>query len=147
MEKVVIEKLEELVELLNDPDEVVLIKEVKEKLEKILLFAHNPKEISKENKELKERMKEIIGLVNKTMIDLEVNVDYCIPEVATTSEACDISGNPHILLTYPKDEYTTHTKKVSLSKTALQSTPEDLTKHVILAIEEFKDEMDDIQMG
>ena len=147
MEKEIKERLEEIVELLNDPDEVVLEKEVKEKVEKVLTYLNNPEELVREKKEYKERMEEIIGLVNKTMIDVDVDVDYCIPEVETTSRACDISGNPHILLTYAEDTYTTYTKKVSLSKTALQSTPEDLTKHVILAIEEFKDEMDDIQMG
>lgn len=147
MQKVIKEKLEEVVELLNDPDEVVLDKEVKEKVEKILVLLNYPDEIAKERKAYKNRMEEIMGLVNNAMIDVDVDVDYCIPEVAATSDNCDISGEAHILLSYDEDEYTTRTKKVSLSKTALQSTPEDLTKHVILAIEEFKDEMDDIQFG
>ena len=147
MEKEIKEKVEELITLLQDPDETVMIKEVIAKLEKVLVYVNHPEEIIEEKEKLKVRMEEIIALVNNTMIDLDVDVDYCIPEVETTSDNCDISGNPHILLTYAEDEYTTRTKKISLSKTALQSTLEDLTKHVILAIEEFKDEMDDIQMG
>ena len=39
------------------------------------------------------------------------------------------------------------TRKVSLGKTALQSTPEDLAQHVILSIEAFKDETDSFKMG
>ena len=147
MEKEIKEKLAEIVELLNDSDETVMEKEVKEKVEKILALLNEPKGIVMEKEKLKEKMEEIIGLVNNTMIDLDVEVEYCIPEVESTSETCDVSGNPHILLTYTVDEYNTRTRKVSLGNTALQSTPEDLAKHVVLAIAEFKDEMDDIKMG
>ncbi|PHR56556.1 MAG: hypothetical protein COA44_08080 [Arcobacter sp.] len=147
MQKEIKERLEEIVELLNDPDEVVLEKEVKEKMKKVLLLLEDPEEISKEKKEYKEKMEKIVELVNKAIIDIDVDVDFCIPNVVATTDKCDLSGEAYILLTYPEDEYTTRTKKVSLSITALQSTPSDLTKHVVLAIEEFKDEMDDIQFG
>lgn len=147
MEKEIKKKLEELVTLLKDKDETVMAKEVLEKLEKILLFANHPEEILMEKEKLKKRMEDIVALVNNTIIDLDINVQYCIPDVETTSDTCDVSSNPHILLTYSEDEYTTRTRKVSLGKTALQSTLEDLVKHVNLAIEEFKDEIDDIKMG
>lgn len=147
MEKEIKKKLEELVTLLKDTDETVMIKEVLEKLERILLLANHPEEILMEKAKLKKRMEEIVALVNNTMIDLDINVEYCIPDVETRSDTCDVSSNSHILLTYSEDEYTTRMRKVSLGKTALQSTLEDLAKHVNLAIEEFKDEIDDIKMG
>ena len=147
MDNVIKKRLEELIALLKDPEVTVAEKEMIVKLEKIVGFINNPDEIKMEKKGVQDKLEKIVALVNDTMIDLNVDVDYCIPEVETTSESCDISGKPHILLTYTENEYTTRTRKVSLGKTALQSTPEDLTKHVILAIEEFKDEMDDIQMG
>jgi len=141
------ERLEEVIRLLNDTDEVVLDKEVKEKLEKVLSLLDDPQKLALEKRELKSRMEEIVELVNDAMIDLEVEVDYCIPELVTDATSCDVSNKAHILLTYREDEYTTRTRKVSLGKTALQSSPADLTQHVLQAIENFKEEADDIRMG
>jgi len=143
MKREIKERLEEIVALLNDPDEVVLDNEVRAKLDKIIGLLGHPEEVVAERKALQNKMKEIKELVNNAMIDLEVDVDYCIPG----SECYDEGSTPHILLSYAEDEYTTRTRKVSMGNTAMQSTPEDFTKHVILAIEEFKDEIDDIKMG
>lgn len=143
MQREVKAKLEEIVALLNDPDEVVLDNEVKSKLEKIIGLLGHPEEVIAERKALQNKMKEIKGLVDDAMIDLDVDVDYCVPG----QEGYDDDCTPHILLTYAENEYTTRTRKVSMGNTAMQSTPEDFTKHVVLAIEEFKDEIDDIKMG
>ena len=147
MEKETKEKLDEVVALLNDPDATVMDQEIIVKLEKILVLLKNPEVITIEKKELQEKMKKIVELIDGSLIDLDVDVEYCIPGLETTSGNCDVENNAHILLTYAEDEYTTRTRKISLGKTALQSTLDDLTKHVLLSIEEFKDEMDDIKMG
>jgi len=144
MHKEIEKKLEDIVALLKDPDAVVMDKEIQDKLEKIVALLKNPENIDSDKK---EKLKKVEALVNSTMIDPDIDVEYCIPELGATSEACGVSGKPHILLTYAEDEYSTRTRKVSLGTTALQSTPEDLAKHITLAIEEFKDEMDDIKMG
>ena len=143
MQREIKAKLEEIVALLNDPDEVVLDNEVKAKLEKIIGLLGHPEEVAAEREAFQNKMEEIKGLVSNAMIDLEVDVSYCIPG----SDGYDENTTPHILLIYAEDEYTTRTRKVSLGNTAMQSSPEDFTKHVILAIEEFKDEIDDIKMG
>ncbi|NOR54606.1 MAG: hypothetical protein GQ531_00210 [Sulfurovum sp.] len=143
MRKEIQAKLEEIVTLLNDPDEVVLDKEVKEKLGAIIELLDDPEKVSNEQEALKVEMLNIIRSVNAAMIDGDIDVEYYIPSL---DEGDNMSDKPHILLTYVEDEYTTRTRKVSLA-TALHSTTEDFTKHVILAIEEFKDEMDDVQMG
>ncbi len=143
MQREIKAKLEEIVALLNDPDEVVLDKEVKEKLENIIGLLGHPEEVVAQRKALNNKIEEIKSRVNDTLIDLDVDVAYCMPG----SEGYDEDCTPHILLTYAENEYTTRTRKVSLGNTAMQSTPEDFTKHVMLAIEEFKDEVDDIKMG
>ena len=143
MQREIKAKLEEIVVLLNDPDEVVLDNEVKAKLEKIIGLLGHPEEVAAEREAFQNKMEEIKELVSNAMIDLEVDVSYCIPG----SDGYDADCTPHILLIYAEDEYTTRTRKVSLGNTAMHSTPEDFTKHVILAIEEFKDEIDDIKMG
>ena len=143
MRKEIKDKLDEVVALVNDPDEVVLDRELEVKLEKILGLLKHPEDVTKEKEALKNKMDEIIERVNSTIIDLDVDVEYCIPGSKGYDEGC----SPHILLTYPEDEYTTRTRKVSLGNTAMHSSSEDFTKHVMLAIEEFKDEIDDIKMG
>ena len=143
MQREIKAKLEDIVALLNDPDEVVLDNEVKAKLDKIIALLGHPEEVVAERKALQSKMEVIKGLVNDAMIDLDVDLDYCVPGLDGYDDDC----TPHILLTYAEDEYTTRTRKVSMGNTAMQSTPEDFTKHVILAIEEFKDEVDDIKMG
>ena len=143
MQREIKAKLENIVALLNDPDEVVLDDEVKAKLEKVIGLLSDPKEVASEKEARRKRMEDIQELVDNAMIDLDVDVDYCVPGSKGYEEGC----TPHILLTYAEDEYTSRTRKVSLGNTAMQSTPEDFTKHVILAIEEFKDEIDDIKMG
>ena len=148
MEKVIKEKLEALVALMNDPDPEITVveKEVKGKLEKILELLNNPEEIEIQRRELKEKFEKVLVLVSDTMVIPDVDFEYCIPEAETIVGTSDISTHPYILLTYIVNG-TKRTRKVSLGNTAFQSTPEDLAKHVILAIEEFKDEIDDIRMG
>jgi len=147
MEKETKAKLDEVVALLNDPDETVMDQEIIVKLEKILVYLKHPEAIETAKKELNEKMQKIVELVDSSIIDIDVDVEYCIPGLKTTTATCDATNNAYILLTYAEDEYTSRTRKISLGKTALQTTLEDLTKHVVLAIEEFKDEMDDIKMG
>ena len=98
------------------------------------------------NTELKAKLEKIVVLVNDAVVDPEMDLEYCIPEVETTSVTCSVNGNPYILLTYTANE-NQPTKKVSLGKTALQSTPEDLAKHVVICMEAFKDESDAFTMG
>ena len=56
MEKEIKEKLEEVVALLNDPEETVMDKEIKEKLEKILALLDNPQDLLRGEQERKEKL-------------------------------------------------------------------------------------------
>ncbi len=147
MSKLAIIKVEELLAIVTNPDAVVLERELEEKLRKILTLLRDPAADIVEHDELIQKLETIVSLVNDAMIDIDIDVSYCIPEVETTADSCDVFAEPHIVLTYNENAYNTRTRKVSLGKTALQSTPEDLTKHVLLEIETFKEEIDNIQMG
>jgi hypothetical protein len=139
-------KLEEIVVLLNDPEETVMEKELKEKLEKIVALLNNPEEISTEQ-ETKEKLEAIVALVNNVMVDPDIDVEYCIPEVATTSDTCDVSGDPYILVTYVVSEYTKPTRKIRLTKTYLNNTAKAIANLVTFSIEQFKTEIDSVEMG
>jgi len=47
-------------------------------------------------KALKEKLEKIVGLVDDLMVDPDIDIEYCIPEVDTSAETCDVSGDPYI---------------------------------------------------
>jgi len=140
-------KLEELVALMNDEDTTVTANELREKLGKILALVKNPEEIELEEQELKAKLEQIVALVNNANADPDIDIEYCIPDVATTSDSCDISGDPYIDVTYVVSEYTRPTRKIRLTNTYLQNTPEEIANLVTFSIEQFKTEIDSVEMG
>ena len=141
------QKLEEIVVLLNDPEETVLEKELKEKLEKIVTVLENPEE-NRTEQETKEKIEAIVSPVNHgMMVDPEIDIEYCIPDVATTSDTCDVSGDPYILVTYVVSEYTKPTRKIRLTPTYLNNTAKAIANLVTFSIEQFKTEIDSVEMG
>lgn len=147
MQKEIKGKLVELVELMNDPETTVTAKEVKDKLEKILALVKNPEEIAMEQKEIKGKLEAMVVLVNNARVDPDIDIEYCIPEVATTSETCDVSGDPYILVTYVVSEYTKPTRKIRLTDTYLRNTAEEIANLITFSIEQFKTEIDSVEMG
>lgn len=138
MEKVIKERLEEIVALMNDPEITVIEKEVKEKLENILVLLNNPEEIAIEKKEIKEKLAKVVTLVNSVSVDPDIEIEYCAP---------DISGDPYILVTYIVSDYNKPTRKIHLGSTILQNTPEEVVNRITFSIEEFKSEIDSVEMG
>lgn len=140
-------KLEELVALMNDPEATVTANEVKEKLGKALALVKNPEEMQLAEEELKAKLENIVALVNNASVDPDIDIEYCIPDVATTTESCDVSGDPYIEVTYVVGEYTKPTRKIRLTTTYLQNTPEEIANLVTFSIEQFKTEIDSVEMG
>ena len=139
-------KLEEIVVLLNDPEETVLENEIKEKLEKMVALLNKPEDIATEQ-ETKEKLEAIVALVNNVMVDPDIDIEYCIPDVATTTATCDVSGDPYILVTYAVSEYTRPTRKIRLTNTYLNNTAKAIANLVTFSIEQFKTEIDSVEMG
>lgn len=95
---------------------------------------------------LKEKLGTVVELVNNVMVNPDVEIDYCIPEVATTSDSCDISGDPYIHLKYIANG--THTMEQNIPlKRDLDKTPEDLANLVTFKIEQFIEEIDSVENG
>lgn len=140
-------KLEELIALMNDPETTVTANEVKEKLAKALALVKNPEEMELEEQELKAKLEQIVALVNNANADPDIDIEYCIPDVATTSDTCDVSGDPYIDVTYVVGEYTKPTRKIRLTSTYLQNSPEEIANLVTFSIEQFKTEIDSVEMG
>jgi len=98
-------------------------------------------------KETKEKLDQVVLLVNNIMVDPDIDIEYCIPEIATTTDTCDVSGEPYILAKYVVSEYTQPTRKIKLGRTALLNSAEELANQITFSIAEFKAEIDSVEMG
>ena len=139
MQNEIKDRLEELVALIMDPEITVIEKEVIEKLEKILALAKDPSAIEDIKKELKVRRDKVIALISNANVDPDIEVEYCPSEGP---------ADPYILVRYIISEYTQPTRKIPLKGTALRrNTPEELANQITFSIEEFKGEIDSVEMG
>lgn len=137
MDKSIKKTLEDIVALLNDPEETVLEKELKEKLEKIVAVLSDPNSVMIEQKETKEKLEKVVTLVNNAMVDPDIDIEYCTP----------VSDDPYFLVTYVVGEHNKPTRKIRLGSTLLQSSAEKISNQVTFSIEEFKSEIDSVEMG
>ncbi|HQS65995.1 MAG TPA: hypothetical protein PLM93_02265 [Sulfuricurvum sp.] len=138
MNKVIKERLEEIVALMNDPEITVIEKEVKEKLESILELLNHPEEFAMEKQEHKKKLEKVAVLVKNARVDPDIEIEYC---------ALDGSNDPYVLVTYVVSKYTKPTRKISIGDAMLQRTPEDIVNQITFSIAEFKSEIDSVEMG
>lgn len=96
-------------------------------------------------KELKAKLEKIVELVNNIMVDPDIDLEYCIPEVSTTTDSCDVSGDPYILVKYSEDKYIT--RKIKLTQKYLTQSPEEIANLVTFSIEQFKGDIDSVHMS
>lgn len=94
---------------------------------------------------LKEKLTAIVELVNNAMVDPDIEIDYCIPEVATTSDKCDLSGDPYVLVKYCEEDRCE--RKIRLSDKYLEMTAEEIANFVTFSIEQFKEELESLKYG
>ncbi len=97
--------------------------------------------------ELKDKLEKVVELVKNDMADPDIDIEYCIPEVAVTSDKCDVSGEPYILVKYITEEHDVHERKIKLRRPYLDKSPEDLAGLVTFYIEQFKEEIDSVEYG
>lgn len=95
----------------------------------------------------KEKLEQIVELVSNVMVDPDIDVEYCIPEVATTADSCSVDGDPYILVKYVVSEYTQPTRRIRLNDSYLEQSAEKISNLVTFSIEQFKSEIDSVEMG
>jgi hypothetical protein len=97
----------------------------------------------KMKQELKDKLETVIELVDNANIDLDIDFEYCIPEVLTTSARCELSAEPYIMVKYSDDKYIS--RKIRLSDKYVNNTAEEIANLVIFFIEQFKEEIGSIR--
>lgn len=94
-----------------------------------------------------EKLQEVVKLVNNAMVDPDIDVDYYIPGVEVTVDHGDQTGEPFVRLTYVVSEYTKPTRTIHLGSTMLKNSAQDIANQITSSIEEFKSEIDSVEMG
>jgi len=94
---------------------------------------------------LKEKLEKVVQHVNNAMVDPDIDIEYCIPEVEMTVANGDGSTNPYIIVKYSEDQYVE--RKIGLSGNDLQKSAEDIANLVTFSIEQFKEEIDSLKYG
>ena len=93
----------------------------------------------------KMKLEAIVRLVDKVVVDPDIDIEYCIPEIATTNEQCDVGKNPYLLVKYSEDKYVQ--RKIRLTDNYLDNSADEIANLVTFSIEQFKAEIDSVQMG
>jgi len=147
MENVIKEKLEVIVALMNDPEVTVSGKEIKEKVEAVVALLDHPEAIAMQKKENKEKLEKVVVLLDNAMVDPDIDIDYYIPGTKITVETSDTSEDPYVLVTYVVGDYNKPTRKIHLGNTIMHGIAEEIANQVTFSIEEFKGEIDSVEMG
>jgi hypothetical protein len=84
--------------------------------------------------------------VNNAMANPDIELEYCMPEAATT-EPFGISGDPYIHLKYMANGTHTMKQNVRIGPQYLTKTPEDIANLVTFHIEQFIEEIDSTEYG
>ncbi len=54
---------------------------------------------------LKDKLETTVSLIDNVMVDPDIDLEYCIPEVAMTLDDSEIESDPYILVKYSEDSY------------------------------------------
>ena len=98
-------------------------------------------------KALKEKLGTVVELVNNVIINPDIEIEYCIPEVATTADTCNVSGDPYIHLKYMSNGTHMMEQNIPIKQNYLSKTPEDIANLVTFYIEQFIEQIDSVENG
>lgn len=95
----------------------------------------------------KEKLEKVVELMENATVDPDIDIDYYIPDVKVTMENFDKSGDPYILVTYVIGDYNKPTRTIHLGSTMMKSSAEEIVNQATFSIEEFKGDIDSVEMG
>lgn len=95
--------------------------------------------------ELKQKLETIVKLVETLMVDPDIEIEFCIPGLDGSSASCDTKADPYILVKYAENKYVE--RKIRLTDKYLHNSAEVIAGLVTFSIEQFKEEIDSVQMS
>ena len=95
------------------------------------------------DKALKEKLEAVVELVNKVMVNPDIEVECCRTEGATTSE----TGDPYIHLKYNANGTHIMEQNIPLKHHYINKTAEDIANLVTFYIEQFIEQINSVENG
>jgi len=103
--------------------------------------------MNKEIQEIQKKLEDVVDLVDKVLVDPDIELDYEIPGVAMTGENADVSGDPYIVIKYLVHGTHKQNQKIPIKKNYLKKTPEDIANLVTFYIEQFMEQIESVEYG
>jgi hypothetical protein len=97
--------------------------------------------------ELKAKLEGVVDLLDHALTDPDIELSYCIPEIAMTTENPDVSGDPYIHLKYMSNGTHLMEQNIPIKHNYLKKTPEDIANLVTFYIEQFIEQIDSVEYG
>jgi hypothetical protein len=97
----------------------------------------------------KEKLQNVVEIINKVSVNPDVEVDYFIPGVLVTEGADGAGeiGGPYVQFTYSVNGDDPHVQHMPLTHGYLEKDAEDLANLITFSLERFMEEMDSRQYG
>jgi len=99
------------------------------------------------NKETQKKLQDVVALVDKVLVDPDIELDYEIPDVSVTGENADVSGDPYIVVKYVVNGTHKQNQKIPIKKIYMKKTPEDIANLVTFYIEQFMEQVESVESG
>jgi len=97
--------------------------------------------------ELIKKLEDLVGILDRTLTDPDIELSYCIPEIAMTTENADVSGDPYIHLKYMSNGTHLMEQNIPIKQNYLKKTPQDLANLITFYIEQFIEQIDSVEYG
>ncbi len=97
--------------------------------------------------ELIKKLEDVVDLLDHALTDPDIDLSYCIPDVAMTADDANVSGDPYIHLKYMSNGTHTMEQNIPIKKNYLKKTPEDIANLVTFYIEQFIEQIDSVEYG
>ncbi|CAA6827983.1 MAG: Unknown protein [uncultured Sulfurovum sp.] len=95
--------------------------------------------------DLKEKLESMVELVDNVMVDPDVDIEYFIPEVITTSTEVKEGELPFIVVKYAEDA--SLERKIHLHEHHYNQSAQEIANFVTFSVEQFKEEIDSLKYG
>ncbi|MBN2816611.1 MAG: hypothetical protein JXQ67_08000 [Campylobacterales bacterium] len=97
----------------------------------------------------KEKLQEVVQLIDKVSVNPDITVDYFIPGVLVTQDAdgSGESGGPYVQFTYNLNGSDAHVQHMPLTHGYLEKDAQDLANLITFSLERFIEEIDSRQYG
>ncbi len=98
-------------------------------------------------RELQEKLEDVVDLVHNAMVDPDVELTYHIPDVAMTAENAKITKDPYIHLKYVANGTHTMEQNIPIKRIYLEKSAQEIANLVTFYIEQFTEQIDSVEYG